>query len=134
MSTSHQSRSSKTGILSLVQRFIAAVLAGALLNACTTVQSVSKTDFVKLTSLVRVGDTATCTLRDGSQVVLKITSVEPDVLVGDARRVLVADVVHVEIRRFSSGKTVLLCVAVVLGLVAVAGIAYAAHPMSLGPL
>jgi hypothetical protein len=33
MSTSHQPRSSKTGILSLVQRGIAAVLAGALLNA-----------------------------------------------------------------------------------------------------
>jgi len=134
MSNSHQPRASGTRILSSVQRGIAAVLACALLNACTTVQSVSKTDFVKLTSLVRVGDTATCTLRDGSEVALKITSVEPDTLVGDARRVPVADVVHVETRRFSSGKTVLLCVAVVLGLVGVAGIAYAAHPMSLGPM
>jgi hypothetical protein len=134
MSISHQPRCSKTGIFSRWQRGLAIVLACALLNACTTVQSVPQTDFVKITSLVRVGDTATCTLRDNSQVLLKITSVEPDVLVGEHRSVPVADIVHVEIRRFSSGKTVLLCAAVVLGLVAVAGIAYAAHPMTLGPL
>ena len=96
------------------------VLAGALLSACTTVQQVQSADLAQLASLVQVGDTVTCTLRDGSTATVKVTATEHDALVGEHQRVPVADITRAEIRRADTTKTVL------LGLLVAAGVAAAA--------
>lgn len=95
-------------------------MAATLLGACTTMQSVQTADLAQLTSIVKVDDTVTCTLRNGSTTTIKVTSVETDALVGGTQRVAVADVTGAEIKRVDTTKSVL------LGLAVVAGVAVAA--------
>jgi len=94
-------------------------MAGALLSACTTVQQLQSSDLPQLTSLVKVDDTVTCTMRDGSTTTIKVTAIEPDALIGDHQRVSVANITQAEITRLDTTKSVL------LGLVVVAGVAAA---------
>jgi len=95
-------------------------LAGVLLSACTTVRQVQAADLAQLASLVQVGDTVTCTLRNGSTTTVKITSTEHDALVGENQRVPVADITRAEIKRADATKSVL------LGLLVAAAVAAAA--------
>ena len=109
-------------------RFVGFV-ACALLNACTTMHTVPTVDVARLTSIVKVGDTVNCSLRDSTEVSFKVTQVEPGTLVGESRRLPVADIASVEIKRFSAGKTVLLGV----GLVAVGVVAYGLSNLAFMP-
>ncbi|HUL54335.1 MAG TPA: hypothetical protein VLT83_13095 [Opitutaceae bacterium] len=111
---------------------LAGLTACAFLNACTTMQPVASADLAKLTSLVKAGDKVACTLRDGSHVAFAVTAVEPAALVGASRRVPVAEIAGIEVKRLDTTKTVLLGV-VIVG--AIAGLAAAAaHPLGTGPL
>jgi hypothetical protein len=106
--------------------WFAALLACALLNACTTTRSIPAWDFVQLTSIVKPGDDVDCTLRDGTHAKFKVTSVAPDALYNGPTRVPVSDIGHIDAKRFSAGKTTL---AVVGGVVLAAGIGLAAGGM-----
>jgi hypothetical protein len=44
-------------------------------------------------------------MRDGSYPAFKVTAVEPGVIVGDSRRVALADIVRIDIIKFSGRKT-----------------------------
>jgi hypothetical protein len=90
-----------------------------LLSACTNVQHLRSSDLPQLTSLVKVDNTVTCTMRDGSTTTIKVTAIEPDALIGDQQRVSVANITQAEIKRLDTTNSVL------LGLVVVAGVAAA---------
>jgi hypothetical protein len=126
------SRSFLSGIPARLRCCVAGLVACAFLNACTTMQPVAAADLGKVTSIVNAGDRVACTLRDGSRVAFKVTAVEPAALVGDSRRVPVAEIAQMEIRRIDTGKTVLLCVVIVGAAVAIG--AAASSPGLSGPL
>jgi len=124
------SRHSPSAFAARLRYCLAGLVACAFLNACTTMQPVATADLVKLPSVVKAGDDVACTLRDGSRLAFKVTAVEPEALVGASRRLPVADIAQLEIKRIDTGKTVLLCV-VIVG--AAVGIAAAASPSFNGP-
>jgi len=98
-------------------RIIAIMTACMFLCACTSLQVIPSSDIGQLAKLVQPRDTVDCTMRDGSHVTLKISSVENDTLVGkDGRRVAVSEVTGAEIKRLDSAKSILLGVAVAVGI------------------
>ena len=108
------------------QRFlqIVAVLTACMfLFACTSVQQVRSSDIGRLAALVQPGDTVNCIMRDGSTVVVKVSSVETDTLVSSSGcRIAVADIAGAEIKRTDSTKSVLLGVAIAVGVAAAVAI------------
>jgi hypothetical protein len=114
-----------------LQRCLAGLVACAFLNACTTMRPVATADLAKLPSIVKAGDDVACTLRDGSHLAFKVAAIEPEALVGASRRVPVADIAQLEIKRIDAGKTVVLCVLIVGAAVAIGA---AAAPRFSGPL
>lgn len=121
MNPSHQSLTRFTARL---QRCLAGLVACAFLSACTTMRPVATADPAKLPSLVKAGDDVACTLRDGSHLAFKVVAVEPAALVGVSRRVPVADIAQLKIKRIDTGKTVLLCVGIVAAAVGIAAAFY----------
>jgi hypothetical protein len=102
---------------------IALVLGSVFVTGCTSLQQIPSSDLSRLTSVVKAGDQLVCNLRDGSVIELKVSTVEADVLVAEGgRRIAVADIASVRVKRPDMTKSVLLGV----GAVAVIVIAIAA--------
>jgi hypothetical protein len=119
MNPNHKHHPKISRLLGGLKLSLSVLMAGTLLSACTTVQYLQSSDLPQLTSLVKVDDTVTCTMRDGSTTTIKVTAIEPDALIGDHQRVSVANITQAEIKRLDTTKSVL------LGLVVVAGVAAA---------
>jgi invasion protein IalB len=108
-------------LLAKARIFVAILTAGALLAACSTMQQVQSSELPRLTALVQIDDTVTCTLTNGSTKTIKVTAIEADPLIGENnQRVFVADISRAEIKRLDVTKSVLLGLAVAAGVTAAA--------------
>jgi hypothetical protein len=103
-----------------------------LSSGCTSLQTVPSAGVNDLTSIVRVGDTVTCTLRSGPPVTFNVTAVEPTFIAGASRKVYAGDFSQLEIRRFSAAKAIILVAVLVGGGAALAEGIRGAH-IALGP-
>jgi hypothetical protein len=121
MNPNHKNHPKISRLLGGLKLSLSVLMAGTLLSACTTVQQLQSADLPQLTSLVKVDDTVTCTMRDGSTTTIKVTAIEPDALIGDNQRVPVANVTQAQIKRLDTTKSVLLGLVVVVGVAAAVG-------------
>lgn len=119
MNLNHKNHPKISRLLDRLKLSLSVLMSVTLLSACTTVQHLQSSDLPQLTSLVKVDDTVTCTMRDGSTTTVKVTAIESDALIGDQQRVSVANITQAEIKRLDTANSVL------LGLVVVAGVAAA---------
>ena len=103
--------------LPALRRGIAGLTACCLLAACTTTRTYRTTADLPIAPLVRIHDTVKCTLRDGTSRTFVVVAVEPAALVGEKERVVVTDLVRLEVTRFSAGKTIVLTAILVAGVV-----------------
>jgi hypothetical protein len=110
---SHLQRRKNSGLFTALRRGIAGLVACTLLNACTTTRPLAAAELVHVSTLVQVGDTVACALRDGTSKTFKVTAVEPAALSGKNVRLAVEDIAHISIRRFSAKKTLIFSATVV---------------------
>jgi hypothetical protein len=107
-------------LASLFRASIAFVLCALFVTGCTSLQQIPSNDLSHLTSTVKPGDQLVCDLRDGSVLELTVASVESDAIVTESgRRLAIADLTRVQIKRSDKTKSVLLGLAVA-GVVAIA--------------
>ena len=81
---------------------------------------VPATDTQSLANQLEVGDKIKITLRDDSDVAFKVSAVSDEGISGDGVLVAYSDIQHVQVREFSTGKTVSL-VAGIVGFLAIVG-------------
>ena len=87
---------------------------------CTTMQPVPATGTQSLANQLEVGDKIKITLLDNSDVAFKVSAVSAEGISGDGVLVAYSDIQHVQVREFSTGKTVSL-VAGIVGFLAIVG-------------
>ena len=87
---------------------------------CTTMQPVPATDTQSLANQLEVGDKIKITLLDNSDVAFKVSAVSAEGISGDGVLVAYSDIQQVQVREFSTGKTVGL-VAGIAGILAIVG-------------
>jgi hypothetical protein len=97
-----------------IVRVIAFVLVAAVLNGCMTTKAIDPRSPAVVAQKVTVGDTVICTLQDGRQVTLTVTAVEADALQGATERIRFAEMIALERRQVSVGKTTLLTTGIVV--------------------
>jgi len=87
---------------------------------CTTMQPVPATGTQSLANQLEVGDKIKITLHDNSDVAFKVSAISAEGISGDGVLVAYSDIQHVQVREFSTGKTVSL-VAGIVGFLAIVG-------------
>jgi hypothetical protein len=125
-------RLSRAHYFSVFRRSVAALLACALLSGCISTQSVNTlgVDAAQLPTLVRVGDSVRCAMRNGTAATFRVTAIEPGVLIGDSHRLAFNDIARIDIMRFSGKRTAMLGAAVVITAALVVAVAAASTPVA----
>ena len=113
-----------------VNKFIIYLVLIAFTAGCTTMRSLPATDAQSLASQIEVGDKINIIRNDLTDVTFEVGAVSDEGISGDGVFVAYSDIRQVQVRQFSTGKTVGLVAAIVLGLaIAIA----AGDPITFGP-
>ena len=113
-----------------VNKFIIYLVLIAFTAGCTTMRSLPATDAQSLASQIRVGDKINIIRNDLTDVTFEVGAVSDEGISGDGVFVAYSDIRQVQVRQFSTGKTVGLVAAIVAGLaIAIA----AGDPITFGP-
>jgi hypothetical protein len=102
----------------MVNKFIMCFVLIAFTSGCTTMRPAPATDAQSLANQIEVGDKIKITRRDNSDVAFKVSAVSAEGISGDGVLVAYSDIQQVQVREFSTGKTVGL-VAGVVGILAI---------------
>jgi len=102
-----------------INNFIVYLVLIAFTSGCTTMRPVPATGAQSLASQVEVGDKIKITLRDNSDVAFKVSAVSAEGISGDGVLVAYSDIQQVQVREFSTRKTVGLVAGIVWILVIV---------------
>ena len=103
-----------------VNKFIVYLVLIAFTAGCTTMRSLPTTSAQSLASQVEVGDKIKIIRNDNTDVTFKVSAVSDEGISGDGMFVAYSDIRQVQVRQFSTGKTVGLVAAIVAVLAAVA--------------
>ena len=113
-----------------VNKFIIYLVLIAFTAGCTTMRSLPATDAQSLASQIEVGDKINIIRNDLTDVTFEVGAVSDEGISGDGVFVAYSDIRQVQVRQFSTGKTVGLVAAIVAGLaIAIA----AGDPITFGP-
>ena len=113
-----------------VNKFIIYLVLIAFTAGCTTMRSLPATDAQSLASQIEVGDKIKIIRNDLTDVTFEVGAVSDEGISGDGVFVAYSDIRQVQVRQFSTGKTVGLVAAIVAGLaIAIA----AGDPITFGP-
>jgi len=99
-------------------KFIVYLVLIAFTAGCTSMGTLPTTDTQSLLSQIEAGDTVKVVRNDRTEVTFKVTNVSDDGISGDGVFVAVSDIRQVQIRQFSTGKTLGL-VAAIVGVLAI---------------
>ena len=99
-----------------VNKFIIYLVLIAFTAGCTTMRSLPATDAQSLASQIEVGDKINIIRNDLTDVTFEVGAVSDEGISGDGVFVAYSDIRQVQVRQFSTGKTVGLVAAIVLGL------------------
>jgi len=103
----------------------------AFTAGCTTMRSLPATDAQSLASQIEVGDKINIIRNDLTEVRFEVTAVSDKGISGDGVFVAYSDIRQVQVRRFSTGKTVSLVVVIVAAvIITIASILPAGVPIS----
>ena len=97
-----------------VNKFIIYLVLIAFTAGCTTMQSLPATDAQSLASQIEVGDKIEIIRNDNTDVTFKVSVVSDEGISGDGVFVAHSDIQQVQVRQFSTGKTVSLVAAIVV--------------------
>ncbi len=103
-----------------VNKFIIYLVLIAFTAGCTTMRSLPATDAQSLASQIEVGDKIKIIRNDLTDVTFKVSAVSDEGISGVGVFVAYSDIRQVQVRQFSTGKTVGLVAAIVAVLAAVA--------------
>ena len=113
-----------------VNKFIIYLVLIAFTAGCTTMRSLPATDAQSFASQIEVGDKIKIIRNDLTDVTFEVGAVSDEGISGDGVFVAYSDIRQVQVRQFSTGKTVGLVAAIVAGLaIAIA----AGDPITFGP-
>ena len=98
-----------------VNKFIIYLVLIAFTAGCTTMRSLPATDAQSLASQIEVGDKINIIRNDLTDVTFEVGAVSDEGISGDGVFVAYSDIRQVQVRQFSTGKTVGLVAAIVLG-------------------
>ena len=118
-----------TGRLTVNKLIIYLVLI-AFTAGCTTMRSLPATDAQTLASQIEAGDKINIIRNDLTDVTFEVGAVSDEGISGDGVFVAYSDIRQVQVRQFSTGKTVGLFAAIVAGL----AIAILASDPEIGPI
>ncbi len=110
-----------------VNKFIIYLVLIAFTAGCTTMRSLPATDAQSLASQIEVGDKINIIRNDLTEVTFEVAAVSDEGISGDGVFVAYSDIRQVQVRQFSTGKTVGLVAAII-----VAGLAIAIAASDLG--
>ena len=99
-----------------VNKFIIYLVLIAFTAGCTTMRSLPTTYARSLASQIEVGDKINIIRNDLTDVTFEVGAVSDEGISGDGVFVAYSDIRQVQVRQFSTGKTVGLVAAIVLGL------------------
>ena len=99
-----------------VNKFIIYLVLIAFTAGCTTMRSLPATDAQSLASQIEVGDKINIIRNDLTDVTFEVGAVSDEGISGDGVFVAYSDIRQVQVRQFSTGKTVGLVAAIVAGL------------------
>ncbi len=103
-----------------VNKFIIYLVLIAFTTGCTTMRSLPATDAQSLASQVEAGDKIKIIRNDFTDVTFEVGAVSDEGISGDGVFVAYSDIRQIQVRQFSTGKTVGLVAAIVAVLAAVA--------------
>ena len=112
-----------------VNKFIIYLVLIAFTAGCTTMRSLPATDAQSLASQIEVGDKINIIRNDLTDVTFEVGAVSDEGISGDGVFVAYSDIRQVQVRQFSTGKTVGLVAAIAVGL----AIAIGANNLGGGP-
>ncbi len=113
-----------------VNKFIIYLVLIAFTAGCTTMRSLPATDAQSLASQIEVGDKIKIIRNDLTDVTFEVGAVSDEGISGDGVFVAYSDIRQVQVRQFSTGKTV----GLVAAIVAVLAIAIGASDPGIGPV
>ena len=113
-----------------VNKFIIYLVLIAFTAGCTTMRSLPATDAQTLASQIEAGDKINIIRNDLTDVTFEVGAVSDEGISGDGVFVAYSDIRQVQVRQFSTGKTVGLFAAIVAGL----AIAILASDPEIGPI
>ena len=114
-----------------VNKFIIYLVLIAFTAGCTTMRPLPATDAQSLASQIEVGDKIKIMRNDNTDVTIKVSAISDEGISGDGVFVAYSDIRQVQVRQFSTGKTVGLVAAIVI-VVAVLAASYDDPQVSLG--
>lgn len=113
-----------------VNNFIIYLVLIAFTAGCTTMRPLPTTSGQSLSSQIEVGDKITIIRNDLTEVTFKVADVSEEGLSGDGLFVAFSDIQQVQVRQFSTGKTVGLVAAIVGVLALGSGVDAGGGPLS----
>ena len=116
-----------------VNKFIIYLVLIAFTAGCTTMRSLPATDAQSLASQIEVGDKINIIRNDLTDVTFEVGAVSDEGISGDGVFVAYSDIRQVQVRQFSTGKTVGLVAAIVGGLAIAAAITASGDLLGGGP-
>ena len=97
-----------------VNKFIIYLVLVAFTAGCTTMRPLPATDAQSLANEIEVGDKIKISRNDYTDVTFKVSAVSDEGISGDGVFVAYSDIRQVQVRQFSTGKTVGLVAAIVV--------------------
>jgi len=101
-----------------INNFIIYLVLIAFTAGCTTIRPLPTTNGQSLSSQIDVGDKITVIRNDLTEVTFKVADVSEEGLSGDGVFVAFSDIQQVQVRQFSTGRTVAV-VAAIVGVLAI---------------